>query len=188
MSADKAYPLHWPQGWPRSTMPASSKFGDRTPHQALAELTRQLEMLKATGIVISSNVVLGNASPKDKGVCVYFVMKGKPYALPCDKWNRVEDNIWALAKHVEALRGQERWGVGTVERAFAGYMALPAAAATRAREWFAVLGFDGPNISLAQAREQYRVLAPKCHPDTGGSHEAMAELNAAWATAQQKLS
>jgi len=63
------------------------------------------------------------SQPADTGVAVYFDLKGRQVSLACDKWNRVEDNVWAIAKHVEALRGQERWGVGSIEQAFRGYMA-----------------------------------------------------------------
>ena len=55
------------------------------------------------------------ATPADPGVAVYFELDGKTIVLACDKWNRVADNIYAIAKHVDALRGQDRWGVGTVE-------------------------------------------------------------------------
>lgn len=72
----------------------------------------------------------------DRGAAVYFEMKGKPVSLACDKWNRVEDNIWAIAKHIEALRGQQRWGVGSIEQAFRGYTALPAIGESSASEWW----------------------------------------------------
>lgn len=181
--SNQAYPLHWPAGWPRTSMPSSSKFGDRSVYQAVSEIERQLELLKATGMVISSNVTLGASSPKDKGVCVYFHLRGKPYALPCDKWNRVEDNLWALAKHIEALRGQERWGVGTVERAFAGYVALT----DGRRTWREVFGFaPAAKPTAADITARYRDLAVKCHPDHGGSTTAMAELNAARDQAKQE--
>jgi hypothetical protein len=130
VSVNQAYPLHWPPGWPRTALPQQSKFSDRPLGQSIANLKRELELMHATGVIISSNVTLGQ-TPKDKGICVYFQFKGKPYALPCDKWNSVEDNLRALTNHIEALRGQERWGVGTLERAFAGYLALPAAT----RQW-----------------------------------------------------
>jgi hypothetical protein len=181
--SQQAYPLHWPAGWPRCAAALASKFGDRTVHQAVSEIERQLELLKATGMVISSNVTLGATNPKDKGVCVYFQLRGKPYALPCDRWNRVEDNLWALAKHIEALRGQERWGVGTVERAFAGYLSLT----DGKRTWREVFGFPpAARPTAAEISARYRDLAVKCHPDHGGSATAMAELNAARDQARQE--
>ena len=44
----------------------------------------------------------------------------------CDKWRDVYDNIYAIGKTIEALRGIERWGTGDmVEQAFTGFVALP---------------------------------------------------------------
>lgn len=118
---------------------------------------------------------------KDPGVAVYFVMKDRPIVLACDKWNRVECNLWAIAKHVEALRGQERWGIGTVEQAFTGYMALPAP--MDLKPWWEVLGIKEEDGHL-RVRQAYRDLAVKNHPDNGGSHEGMVEVNQAWENAQ----
>jgi hypothetical protein len=172
----QAYPLHWPAGWPRTAIAQSSRFGEHSVHAAVTELERQIKLLNATGLVISSNVTLGAVQPKDKGVCVYFTLRNKPYALPCDKWNTVQDNLWALAKHIESLRGQERWGVGTVERTFAGYIALT----DGKRTWHEVFGFaPAENPTAKEITERYRDLAVKRHPDHGGSAEAMSQLNAA---------
>lgn len=182
MSADVAYPLAWPHGWPRTQYPQRSKFGDRSVHAAVEELKHQLSLLKATDMVISSNVTLG-ATPKDKGVCVYFKLKGKPYALPCDKWDCPEDNLWALAKHIENMRAQDRWGVGNLERAFAGYMALPAPAGENAAQWWDVLRVPR-NCDFDTAQAAYRSEARIRHPDNGGSNEKMATLNQAWANAK----
>jgi hypothetical protein len=44
----------------------------------------------------------------------------------CDRWDSVADNVQAIRKTIEALRGIERWGTGDmVQRAFAGFVALP---------------------------------------------------------------
>ena len=70
-------------------------------------------MLGAQRIVISTNAELrqdgfpysNRRAPEDVGVAVYFTLEGRPYVLPCDKWERVADNLAAIAKHVEAKRG-----------------------------------------------------------------------------------
>ncbi len=46
------------------------------------------------------------------------------------------------------------------------------------RPWHAVLGVR-PDATIQQRQKAYRSLAMKYHPDRGGSHEKMAELNAA---------
>ncbi len=129
------------------------------------------------------------AQPKDPGVAVYFRVGAKrdPRVLACDRWNRVADNIAAIAGHVEAIRAQDRYGVGTLEQAFAGYAAIPQK--TGGADWRAELGFkdgDKPvNQEVVEAR--YRALARERHPDAGGSHEAMARLNEARTAARKEL-
>lgn len=186
MNPEKAYPLFWPVGWPRTQFPGKSKFGNRSVHAAMQGLTHELDLLKASGMFVSSNVTLGNPSPKDKGVCVYFKLKGKDYALPCDKWDCVEDNLWALACHIESLRGQDRWGVSTIERAFAGYIALPAPSGSNPEEWWTILKVDR-TAEFEAVQTAYFDQAKLCHPDNGGSNEKMTLVNAAWAAAKKTL-
>jgi hypothetical protein len=95
--------------------------------------------------------------------------------LACDKWNRPEDNLWAIAKHIDALRGQARWGVGSVEQAFAGYAALPHRSGPDPWE---VLGVQ-QTATEAEVLAAFRHKARAAHPDTGGSHDAFAELSQA---------
>jgi hypothetical protein len=114
------------------------------------------------------------SEPADVGAAVYFTLDGKPRCLACDRWTRVADNIAALAQHIDALRRIERYGVGTMEQAFAGYAALPPTSA----DWAIVLG-----VSATATREQiiaaHRKLATEHHPDKGGRLEDMARINQA---------
>lgn len=162
--------------------------------ECVDEILRQLRLIGAQNVVISSNLILrndglprsGQSQPADAGVAVYFKLKKADRVLACDKWSRVDDNMWAIAKHIDALRGQQRWGVGTIEQAFTGYAALPpAGSAPAAQPWWQVLGFESdymPDSKAAAAdliNEQYRKLARAAHPDAGGSHDAMTRINIA---------
>ena len=62
--------------------------------------------------------------PDDPGVAVYFQLHDKERVLACDKWDTVADNIAAIAAHIDGIRRQDRYGVGTIDQAFAGYSAL----------------------------------------------------------------
>lgn len=155
--------------------------------EARRGLAGELARLGARKEVLSTNVKLrldglpysNQAQPDDVGAAVYFELKGKPVSLACDKWNRVECNIWAIVKHIEAIRGQERWGVGSVEQAFRGYMALPAPGQSSGIQWWSVLGVP-INASADQVKDAYRVLVAKHHPDKGGDVEMFHRVQEAW--------
>lgn len=183
------YPLTWPDRWPR-TAPVNrgpSRFGSHTVNAAFVALCTELRRLGSEKFLMSSNIPRtkhGSPSstwkqPADPGVAVYFVFGKKDVALACDKWLQVEDNIWALAKHIEALRGQERWGVGTLEQAFRGYMALPGIGQTTGLNWWQVLGLP-INATAEQAKEAYRILAKKHHPDVNGDREFWDRIQEAY--------
>lgn len=182
------YPLHWPEGWKRTSYPKTSQFDRaRTMAQARDFLLHELRLLGALAAEISTNVRVrpdglpysGQAQPTDKGAVVYFKLRGKDYALACDRWNRVECNIYAIGKHVEAMRAQERYGVGSQEQALQGYqLLLPAAGTDQVRNWWNVLGVP-PGAGPEEIDAAYRERARTAHPDAGGTHAAMAELNAA---------
>lgn len=175
-SEASAYPLQWPANWPRSKSPHSSRFGNHTVHQSLDELKTQLEKLGGTNLVVSSNFTLNSQSPKDPGVAVYFNLRKLRCALACDRWSTLSHNIWAIAKHIEALRGQDRWGVGSIDQAFAGYAALNAPSG---KDPWTLLGIKREGATREKIMDAYRRLSLERHPDRGGSTEAFQELTAA---------
>ena len=118
--------LQWPDNWPRSTTRKHAPFdGDRSLSRSVRELHAQVSRI--TGVDKRSIVITcGDARDPDPGAAVYFASRSAgPVVLACDRWDRTAHNVWALAKHVEAVRGCERWGVGTARQAWAGFTALP---------------------------------------------------------------
>lgn len=183
-----AFPLHWPEGWPRTKAPARSRF-DVSFVEARDGLVAEIGRLGGRYVVISMDIetrqdglpYANQRAPRDTGVAVYFERKGKQMVFACDRWDSVKDNMRAVAKTIEAIRGIERWGASEMlERAFSAFQALPAPGAKRS--WKEVLGLATvPDVNIAKAtiENAYRTLARKHHPDAGGSDAAMAELNAA---------
>ena len=184
-------PLCWPETWPR-TNPAlrvHSRFGEKTISVAWNFLHHEVTLLTSGSWLMSSNIPRSKRDDvplsmpitrlSDPGVAVYFTFMNKPVTLACDKWLLVEDNIWAIGKHIEALRGQDRWGVGTLEQAFRGYMALPGIGQSSALKWWEVLGV-AVNSSPEQVKEAYRILVKKHHPDRNGDPELFHRLQEAW--------
>ncbi len=198
-----AYPLCWPIGrprtkqWSRETARFSTAFArarDDIVREVALLIGKSTRYMRADDVIISTNIPLRQdglpyanfRKPDDPGVAVYFKYKGKQMCFACDRWKEIEDNMQAICKTIEALRGIARWGTGDMlEAAFTGFTALPAPAAKRG--WREVLGASG-NESLANIQAAYRRLASEHHPDKGGSAEKMAEINAAWEEAQKELS
>lgn len=185
MSAS-AYPLHWPEGWKRATSRHRSAFGIDGFGKARDFLLAEIRRLGGRNVVLSSNISLrldglpyaNQREPDDPGIAVYFTYKNEQMCFACDRWRTVKENAYAIGKSIEAMRGIERWGSSQMmERTFTGFAALPEKAS---RRWRDVLGLDDSNMTRAIIESQYRRLALQRHPDMqGGSHEAMAELNAA---------
>ena len=185
------FPLAWPGYKPRTPSHArrASDFGVRkpgqvTPDRAQRELLNEIRLIGGIGVILSTNVRLRvDGTPYrderpvdgDPGVAVYFKRRGKDLAFACDRWLTVPENIWAIRKSIEALRGLERWGSKEMmESAFTGFAALPAP-----EQWFQVLGVSA-NATKDEVIKAYRRLASEHHPDlANGSHEAMARINRA---------
>jgi DnaJ-domain-containing protein 1 len=187
----QAFPLQWPNGRPRVTKPKRASF-KRSFTQARSELADELERLGARHVVLSTNKELrldgwpraDQAEPADPGVAVYFEWRGRAMTFACDRWDRVKDNINAIANTIAALRGIERWGSGEMlEQAFAGFTALPAP--DHVKMWWDVLGVDRA-ASLADITGAYKRLVKERHPDRpGGSTAAFQELQAAYKQAME---
>lgn len=204
--AVQRFPLQWPSGWKRTptfkrlvasfsqTKTDVSGDGDQrrtvkrsvnvTTFVATQRLEGQLDRLGAADPTLSTNVRLrmdgrpySNEEPTDAGVAVYFRFKGRATVLACDRYTRVADNIAAIAAHVDALRRIERYGVGTIEQALAGYRSLPA---DTAAEWRQVFGFSASErVTAEDLQVKFKACASIAHPDKGGTDEGMAHLNRA---------
>lgn len=178
-----AYPLTWPAGLPRTEPHRRGRSGfSQTVKSATDFLMGEISRMGGQYAVLSTNIELrrdglpysGQKPPQDVGVAVYFLRKGKQMTFACDRWDRVQDNIHAIAKTIDAIRGIERWGSSDMmERAFAAFEALPAP-----EQWWQVLGVEA-DATVFEIDRAYRDLAKDAHPDRGGSDERMTRLNVA---------
>ena len=212
-----AYPLSWPSNWKRTgeayrTAARFGKAGGRsgerwiparalTVQEALSRVLTELERMgiERDDIVVSTNVPTrmdgmprsGAAEPRDPGVAVYWEERaGARRVMAIDRYDRVADNLAAVAATLDAMRSIERHGGAMVlERAFTGFTALPAPiVAGMKRDWSIVLGLAKLLAPTANdVRQAYRRLAAKHHPDRGGNPAAMAELNQARDEALQEI-
>jgi hypothetical protein len=187
--AIEAYPLTWPQGWPRKKSYQRSRAKFSTSGRVLSvmdgiqRVLLELERLgvKRDDLVISTDIPTrldglprSDRSVADPGVAVYW-RKGKDTrCMAIDRYDRVADNLAAIAATLEAMRAIERHGGAEIlDRAFTGFVALPAP-----EQWWQVLGV-AENATGEEIDAAWRRLAARHHPDRGGDNAQMARINAA---------
>jgi hypothetical protein len=175
----QGYPLYWPEGWVRTKMPQRARF-DTSMANARDGLLNSIRMMGGKQIVLSTNIPLRQdglpyaryTNSKDTGVAVYFQLNKTPQVFACDKWDKIEDNMQAIRKTIEAIRGIERWGSSEMmNRIYRGFQALPHVSSATNESWWNILGVD-PNASIDEIEKAYKRKAKEAHPDMGGSNEA----------------
>lgn len=220
------FPLQWPDGWRRTPDNArrSSKFGHKCQGQVSLPFAWNFLGLEVgrlggvNGIITtdlptnSRGIPYASGRVADVGVAVWFVLPdavGTPHerVYACDKWTSVAENMYAIGKSIEAMRGLERWGAAdAVNRAFSGFTALSSGSGEEyvgappppppppRRTWREVLGETfaaWPELDRDElydlAKSRHRKLMKLRHPDVGGTHEQAMELNVALAEAETEL-
>jgi hypothetical protein len=183
----EAYPLHWPHGYKRTQYRIRSRF-EQTMDKAQRFMRDEITRIGGKDLIVSTNIPVRkdgglyadwvNKKIDDPGVAIYFKYKGKNISMCCDQYERIWENIYALGKGIEALRGMERWGVSDfLERAFTGFTALPEAAAEQTPE--EILGVTR-SASYSEIHKAYLAKAKEMHPDAGGSVEEFQKLKNAY--------
>ncbi|WP_303713427.1 hypothetical protein [Brevundimonas naejangsanensis] len=206
--APQRSPLSWPAQRPRT--PAhrrqNGKFkqggGAITVAGAMDRVEAEIQRIGGINALLSSNLDLrldgrprsGGSRPADPGVCLYFTLKAEPFALACDTYTEVAQNIAALAAHLDATRAITRHGVASAAETLQAFSALPPPSAPVVRSCWAVLGLTREavmalpaNVRAAAINEAWRGLSREKHPDAGGDQAAQADLNAARAEALKEI-
>lgn len=200
----QAFPLQWPEAWPRTDAnrrdDGSGKFIKRsgfdsrsiTLAEAVGELVRELDLLGAQNLIVSTNIEprldgmprSGQAIPDDPGIAIYFSLGGNQKVMARDAYLKPEHNVRSLCLAIEGLRQLERHGGGTMmEKAFSGFDALPAPSADNAVaksvNWFDVLGCNETD-DRDTVQAAYRQRVKEVHPDQGGSYSDFHSVQEAW--------
>lgn len=186
------YPLQWPDSMPRKKNRERSAFKTELG-PALKNVEKSLLAFGAdsrhavTEVVLTSNVTLGQDSPADPGVAVWFKWDGALRCIAVDRYQTVKENLQAIHHVLEARRVELRHGtIALVRATFAGFKALPPP--ENAKPWREVLGIKGPTYTADEVDQAFRSKSKDAHPDSGGSREAWAELERAKKLALRDLS
>ena len=191
----EAFPLDWPLGFKR-THPLRRKESQfkQTPGAAQDFLHSEVRRIGGKKLIVSTNIPIRkdgfmyadyiNKKQEDPGVAIYFEMDGEQVSMCCDQYLKVLENMYALGKSVEALRGIDRWGCSEfMKRAFTGFKALPESGTLTGTCW--------DILDMQQSRDEdlinqmYRAKAKVHHPDKGGDAEKFNSLTKAYEQALQ---
>lgn len=191
----EAFPLDWPIGFKR-TDKSKRKFSPfrQTPGAAQDFLHAEVRRIGGKKLIVSTNIPVRkdgfmyadyiNKKQEDPGVAIYFEMDGEPISMCCDQYIKIQDNIYALGKSVEALRGIDRWGCSEfMKRAFTGFKALPESGSAAGTCW-EILDLQ-PTRDEDLIKQMYRIKALKHHPDRGGDSSKFDSLTKAYEQALQ---
>lgn len=170
----EAFPLQWPHGFERTKTKKNSAF-QCTLAEARDGVLKEIYLMKGINPVISSSVPLkkdgimyGGLKPVDgdHGVAVYFTWKNEQYVLACDTYSWIHENLRAIEKSINAIRGLDRWGASDIlKRAFSGFKALPES-----------------KLPFEVTKENYKSLVKKYHPDNQetGDHNIFIKIQTAF--------
>lgn len=202
-----AYPLQWPEGWKRvsASTRTRAKFGRQTQSshgnrktrkgltiaQAMQRVRDELSRMgiRDDDLVISANLELrldglprsNQREPSDPGVSVYWTQtRGEaPRCMAIDRYDRIADNLAAIAATLDAMRAIERHGGAEIlNRAFTGFTAIE----HKFVDWPTVLGVAS-HTPTNEVRMAYRRKRSTFHPDnseSSGSAGRFIEVTMAW--------
>lgn len=121
-----------------------------------------------------------NAIANSSAIAISFKAEQGPMEFLCGTYTAWQDNVWAIAKGLEALRGINRWGITQAAEQYQGFkaigsgIAMPAAPQMTWEEARAFMCEHG-GVDLGRARifpEQvtlaFRQASKRLHPDNGG--------------------
>lgn len=202
------YPLSWPQGWARtapgarvrsnfnSRQDTGASYRTKRPLTVSDGLQRVLDALRKMGVpdwhvIISTNMPVrqdglpysGRKDPDDPGAAVYWHTRdmgpNDPYrCMAIDKYDRLADNLAAIAGSLEALRAVQRWGGAEIlDRAFTGFQALPEQPSAG---WWVTLEVS-PDADRNRVEHSYKILRSRFHPDRPtGDQDKFHAVQQAW--------
>ena len=195
----EAYPLQWPLGYKRTPAGDKKHAAFQTSFaKARDEIIFHLKKMRGSDIIISSNVPLKrDGTPysvpfgqyknitDDTGIAVYFIFNKEQKVICCDAYLSLDDNMQAINRTVEALRGIDRWKCSDIiNQTFTGFKALPEKISVNGHAWFEILEVK-QTADANEIKEAFRKKAMQYHPDRGGNIEMFDSIQKAY---QQGLS
>jgi hypothetical protein len=182
--------LEWPEGFERTPDHEREKNRrfDVSLAQAFDDIEAELERLGVDDYRYSFDAQsrqtdgrpYSRANPDDPSFVLRWSMDGQQFAVACDRWASLRDNVRSVGLYVREKRKMENRPVTTGESEFANAR-LPSAdesAVPGDPPAHAVLGV-AEDASDERVREAYRERLKEVHPDVGGDPETFKRVQRA---------
>lgn len=166
--------------------PFRDKYGALPVADAVNRVAEESVYLNAETMFLWGDIMVGKggrvlATQKPKPLpmaLLVLLIGGKRHSFPSSSYDSLAGNLAAVAAHLNAVRGIERWGVGTVEQMMEGFKELPPKGDVP--HWAEVLGVARWDTD-EYVRMRWQELVLENHPDKGGNRERFDEIQQAWA-------
>lgn len=185
--------IDWPAGFertPEADRQRCRKY-DVSLSQAFSDLETELGRLGVDDYRYSFDAdqrktdqrPYARASPDDPGFVLRWTMDGDQYAVACDRWNRLRDNVRTVGLYLNEKRKMEQRPVETGESEFANARLPPGdedaeiivAGTGQTESPHEVLDID-PEAPDEVVKAAFRAKAKDAHPDKGGSRDEWQQL------------
>jgi hypothetical protein len=188
MSAQEMSRIEWPTGFDRtdpSERTHNKKF-EVSLAKSFSDLEKELEKLGVDDYDYEFDArqrkrdkrPYSRANPDDPSFVVKWTMGGEQYAVACDQYTSLRDNVRAAGLYIKEKRMMENRPVTTGEAEFTN-LRLPSGdedgAVVGQEPPCAILGVE-PDADDSAVRAAYRERLKEVHPDQGGSVEAFGRV------------
>lgn len=182
--------VEWPAAFGERT-PARDREKNRsyevTLSKAFSDLESELDKLGVDDFRYSFDAQqrqrdgrpYARASPDDPAFVLRWTKQGEQYAVACDRYSRLRDNVRTVGLYVREKRMMEKRDVRTGETEFSN-LRLPSGEEAVAAEAppHVVLGVEA-DAGPQRVRDAFRDLAKETHADAGGSTEEFIRIKEA---------
>lgn len=179
-----SHQIDWPTGWDRT--PASERTRNNrfetSLRQSIDDLADELGRVGVDDWRLSTaaehqkqnpKYPYADASPNDPGAVIRWSMDGGQYAVACDSYSRLRDNIRTLYLYIHEKRKMGDRPVKTGESEFANARLPPADDVEESptdHPDHVILGVPH-DADPSTVRDAFRRMVKTAHPDNGGSEE-----------------
>lgn len=184
--------IDWPVGFSR-THPRervdTAKF-DTSRRDTVEDILHELDLLGADNVRVQTaaehqqrnhNIPYADATADDPRAVVRWQMDDAGYAVACDQYTDLRDNLRAIYLYINEKRKMDDRPVVTGEDEFATARLPPADdghVVAAEQPAHAILGVD-PDADEFTVRAAYKEKVQELHPDKGGTSEEFQRLQSA---------